>query len=136
MRFSARALSTVLVCCSISVAAAESAPPNLQHPGNTALTQQGKDKWTITSFPGLARLYTYDRDGREKSNCNGGCASAWPPLLVPDEELGPRLGDWTIVVRDDGRRQWAYKGHPIYIRFHDMQPDASTEKEGFHLLEP
>ena len=23
-------------------------------------------------------------------------------------------GDWTVVTRDDGSRQWAYKGKPVY----------------------
>jgi predicted lipoprotein with Yx(FWY)xxD motif len=136
VKFSARALWTFLACCSIAAAAVETPlPPDLQHPGNTALTQ-ANGKWSYTSFPGLWRLYVYDKDGPEKSNCNGGCASAWPPLLASEEQTSPRLGNWTIIVRDDGRRQLAYKGHPVYTRFHDIEPDASTEKEGFHLLEP
>jgi predicted lipoprotein with Yx(FWY)xxD motif len=24
-------------------------------------------------------------------------------------------GSWTIVVRDDGAKQWAYKGKPLYF---------------------
>jgi predicted lipoprotein with Yx(FWY)xxD motif len=136
MRFSALALCAVLTCGPNAVLAADKAPANLQHPGNTALVEQASNKWTIVSFPGLARLYTYEKDGIGKSNCNSGCASAWPPLLVPDEERGPSLGEWSIVARDDGRRQWAYKGHPVYLRFHDIEPDASTDKEGFHQLEP
>jgi predicted lipoprotein with Yx(FWY)xxD motif len=136
MQFKVRVLSAILVCWSTLALAEEATTPNLQHPGNTALTQQANGKWSITSFPGLARLYTYERDSPGKSNCNGGCASAWPPLLVPEEEQGPRLGDWTIVVRDDGRRQWACKGRPVYLRYHDMEPDASTAREGFHVLEP
>ena len=29
------------------------------------------------------------------------------------EDVSPS-GDWTIVTRDDGQKQWAYKGKPLY----------------------
>ena len=57
-------------------------------------------------------LYTFDRDGVGKSVCNGQCAIAWPPMPV---SAGSRpVGDWSVVTRDDGRAQWAYKGRPVY----------------------
>jgi predicted lipoprotein with Yx(FWY)xxD motif len=57
-------------------------------------------------------LYTFDKDTQGKSNCNGGCATAWPPApVVSDENAG---GEFTIVTRDDGARQWAFKGLPLY----------------------
>jgi predicted lipoprotein with Yx(FWY)xxD motif len=136
MQFSASVLALLIGCCPIAAAAADTASPNLQHPGNTAATQLPDGKWRIVSFPGMGRLYVYDKDGPEKSNCNSGCDSAWPPLLVPEDHTGQRLGDWTVIVRTDGRRQWACKGHPVYLRFHDIEPDADTAREGFHLLEP
>jgi predicted lipoprotein with Yx(FWY)xxD motif len=24
------------------------------------------------------------------------------------------IGDWKVITRDDGSKQWAYKGKPIY----------------------
>jgi predicted lipoprotein with Yx(FWY)xxD motif len=57
-------------------------------------------------------LYTFDKDVRGKSNCNGGCAAAWPP--APAAEDAGATGDFTIITRDDGARQWAYKGSPLY----------------------
>ena len=41
-----------------------------------------------------------------------------------------------MIRRDDGTRQWAYKGRPVYTRYHNFGPDAFSEKEGFHLLIP
>jgi predicted lipoprotein with Yx(FWY)xxD motif len=108
----------------------------LEHPGDTALSEDEPGKYVYKSFPTLLRLYVFDKDRPGKSTCNDGCASAWPPLLVSASEKGPRIGDWTIVVRDDGVRQWAYKGRPVYTRYHDFDPDADTEKEGFHALKP
>jgi predicted lipoprotein with Yx(FWY)xxD motif len=119
--------------------AAEHGPPGmkLEHPGDTALSQEEPGHWVYKSFPGLARLYTYDKDGVSVSRCTEGCASAWPPLLASVGETGEKVGDWTIIGRDDGRRQWAYKGHPVYTRYHDLQEDdQALAAEGFHLLTP
>ncbi|OWQ93735.1 hypothetical protein CDN99_04600 [Roseateles aquatilis] len=60
-------------------------------------------------------LYTFDKDmaGSGKSVCNGPCATNWPPLMArPDDKTS---GDWTIITRDDGSKQWAYKGKPLYF---------------------
>ncbi len=67
-------------------------------------------------------LYTFDRDaaGSGKSACNGDCAVKWPPHLV--QGAAQPMGDYTIVVRDDGRRQWAYKGKPLYTWPEDQEP--------------
>jgi predicted lipoprotein with Yx(FWY)xxD motif len=47
-----------------------------------------------------------------KSSCEGDCAAAWPPIAAP---AGAKAdGDWTIVARSDGTRQWAYRGKPLY----------------------
>jgi predicted lipoprotein with Yx(FWY)xxD motif len=35
-------------------------------------------------------------------------------------------GDWTIVVRDDGARQWAYKGKPVYYWVRDAKAGDRT----------
>ena len=109
----------------------------LEHPGDTALSQEASGAWVYKSFPGLARLYIHDGDGSSISRCTEGCASAWPPLLATSEKVGEEVGDWIVIARDDGRRQWAYKGHPAYIRFHDLEEDdQSLGAEGFHRLTP
>jgi len=64
--------------------------------------------------PNGMTLYTFDRDaaGSGKSVCNGPCAANWPPLMAAAG--ASTSGDWSIVTRDDGGRQWAYKGKPVY----------------------
>ncbi|MEP6549169.1 MAG: hypothetical protein ABJD53_17050 [Gammaproteobacteria bacterium] len=47
----------------------------------------------------------------------------WIPLLVSAGEKS--LGEWTIFVRKDGRRQWAFKQRPVYTHIHDS-PDMPT----------
>ena len=71
-------------------------------------------------------LYTFDRDtaGNGKSVCNGGCATAWPPLMAVDTDTP--TGDYTLVVRDDGKKQWAYKGKPLYYFNQDTKAGDKT----------
>jgi len=59
-------------------------------------------------------LYTFDKDtaGSGKSTCNGPCAALWPPAMVAAD--GKADGDFSVVTRDDGARQWAHKGKPLY----------------------
>ncbi len=83
-------------------------------------------------------LYTFDKDTPGKSVCNGQCATNWPPMLVGDG--GKAIGDWTIVVRDDGLKQWAYKGKPVYGWVKDAKP-GDTTGDGFlngawHIAKP
>ena len=72
--------------------------------------------------PNGMTLYTFDRDatGSGKSVCNGPCATNWPPLMA-SADAAP-MGAWTVVTRDDGSRQWAYKGKPVYYWAKDMKP--------------
>lgn len=133
-------LTGILMTLLSAVAIAEDHGPaamRLEHPGDTALSKEDSGNWVYKSFPGLGRLYIYDRDTLSASRCTEGCASAWPPLLATIRKTGEKVGDWTIIGRDDGARQWAYKGHPVYTRYHDLQEDAqSLAAEGFHLLTP
>ncbi|WP_236589160.1 COG4315 family predicted lipoprotein [Ramlibacter aurantiacus] len=71
-------------------------------------------------------LYTFDRDqaGSGKSVCNGQCAALWPPLAAPAD--AKPSGDWTVVTRDDGAKQWAYKGKPLYFWVKDTKAGDKT----------
>lgn len=90
-------------------AAAPSAPP---------LAMKGG---LLVNAKGLT-VYTFDKDvaGSGKSACNDKCALNWPPVLAGASDQ-PQ-GAYTIVVRDDGRRQWAYKGKPVYTWPEDQEP--------------
>jgi predicted lipoprotein with Yx(FWY)xxD motif len=83
---------------------------------------------TLTDAKGMT-LYTFDKDAGGKSACNGPCAAIWPPLLVTGD--GKASGDWTIVARDDGSKQWAFKGKPVYKYSKDTKPGEKTG-DGFN----
>ena len=66
-------------------------------------------------------IYTYDKDsaGSGKSSCNDGCAKMWPPVPLTVERIE---SPYSIVTRDDGSRQLAYKGKPLYLFVKDAKP--------------
>ncbi len=76
-------------------------------------------------------LYTFDKDatGSGKSVCNGPCAKNWPPLAATADSTSG--GDWTVITRDDGSRQWAYSGRPLYFWSKDEKPGDITG-DGFN----
>ena len=83
-------------------------------------------------------LYTFDKDAGGKSACNGACAGIWPPLKAAGDAKDS--GDWTVVTRDDGSKQWAFKGKPLYTFAKDQKPGDVTG-DGFlngawHLATP
>lgn len=65
----------------------------------------------LTDADGLT-LYTFDNDETDKSNCYGKCEKLWPIYLAP-EDAQP-IGDFKPIQRDDGFKQWSYKGKPLY----------------------
>jgi predicted lipoprotein with Yx(FWY)xxD motif len=69
-------------------------------------------------------LYVFDKDAPGKSNCNGPCATNWPPLTAKADAKAS--GDWSIVTRDDGGKQWAYKGKPLYAWSKDAKAGDVT----------
>ena len=85
-------------------------------------------------------LYTFDKDaaGSGKSACNGPCAQNWPPLAAPANAVAS--GDWTLVTRDDGSRQWAFKGKPLYYWTRDAKPGDKTgdgfANNAWHVAKP
>lgn len=78
----------------------------------------------ILTNPAGMTLYTFDKDSGGKSMCNGPCATNWPPLTAAADAKAS--GDWSIVTRDDGGKQWAYKGKPLYAWSKDVKPGDKT----------
>jgi predicted lipoprotein with Yx(FWY)xxD motif len=98
-------------------------------PGVMGKTTMGQ---AMVDAKGMA-LYTYEKDAGGKSMCNGDCAKEWPPLMAAADAKAS--GDWTIVTRDDGTMQWAYKGKPLYTYLEDKKADdvMGDKMNGFHL---
>ena len=79
-----------------------------------------------TNTAGTVITVTFDKDMADsgKSVCNGDCAAKWPPLMAAASDKAS--GNYSIVTRDDGSKQWAYKGKPLYLWFKDQKPGDMT----------
>ena len=103
-----------------ALVAASAALAQTAAPAKVADTSKGK---ALVDAKGMT-LYTFDRDAAGKSACNGQCAQNWPPLMAAANASAS--GDWTVVTRDDGSKQWAYKGKPLYLWVKDTKPGEVT----------
>jgi predicted lipoprotein with Yx(FWY)xxD motif len=85
----------------------------------------------LVNHAGLT-LYRYTPDGTGKSVCNGGCATAWPPLTVPagtTKVTGASAiesGSLGTITRSDGTLQVSYKGMPLYTFTGDTAPGQTN----------
>jgi len=61
-------------------------------------------------------------DGRAigTKGCTGDCTNTWIPFRAPDDAVA--RGYWSIVTREEGSKQWAYKGFPLYSYIGDKRP--------------
>lgn len=66
----------------------------------------------MTTPDGMS-LYVFAKDTPGQSNCSGACATEWPPMLASSGATVP--GDFSIITRPDGSKQWAYMGRPLYM---------------------
>ena len=103
-------------------------------PTKTGDSAKGK---VLTNDKGMT-LYVFDKDSGGKSACNGPCAGNWPPLMAAADAM--QMGDYSVITRDDGSKQWAYKGHPLYTWKDDKKPGDITG-DGFangvwHIAQP
>lgn len=72
-------------------------------------------------------LYVHAEDPPGESHCTPACTVYWPPV---EPAAGARAeGDFSIIVRQGGTRQWAYKGKPLYRFAFEVGP-GHTGGEG------
>jgi predicted lipoprotein with Yx(FWY)xxD motif len=91
---------------------------------------------TLTDAKGMT-LYTFDKDIDGKSACNGKCAENWPPLMAGAGATAP--AGYSVIARDDGGKQWAYKGMPLYGWVKDAKPGDVTGdgvNGSWHIAKP
>ena len=118
MRKSELLLLAVLLTASLAYAA--QTPQGVQ-------THKAVSGTTVLADARGMTLYTYDKDELGKSNCNGLCAHVWPPLAASAD--AQPMGDWTVITRRDGSKQWTYKGRPLYTYEKDKRP-GETKGDG------
>ena len=115
-----RSLFLITAAVAVTLGAALAYADDMTMPAMTGDSNLGK---VLTDNKKMT-LYTFDKDQPGKSNCNGICADHWPPLMAAAN--AKPMGDWSIITRDDGTKQWAYKGKPLYGWDKDQKPGDTT----------
>lgn len=99
-------------------------------------SQAGATSGTEIANKDQFTLYTFDADEQLKSNCNSDCAVNWPPFLADDRDA--ESGEFKKFARDNGLKQWAYKGKPLYF-FQGDTEKGQTNGDGvngsWHLID-
>ena len=91
-------------------------------------TKSGSAGPYLTNGSGHA-VYLFAKDGIDKSECSGACASAWPPVpaggtvTASGSAVSKDLGS---ITRSDGTKQVTYDGHPLYYFAGDTGPGTSN----------
>ena len=81
-------------------------------------------------------VYTFDKDAANsgKSACMGACADMWLPVRAGD---APPAAPYSTITRDDGSKQLAYKGKPLYTFMKDKKAGEKTGdkfKDMWHVV--
>ncbi|MFD0318699.1 SCO0930 family lipoprotein [Streptomyces flavalbus] len=108
-------------------AGAEAAPA-----GELAVSANAEIGDLVTDSAGRT-LYRFDEDTAKppKSNCDGDCATAWPPVPADDAAAGAGIDEAMLgeVTRADGTKQLTIGGWPAYRYAKDVNP-GDTKGQG------
>ena len=96
-------------------------PPPKKGPSISPAQMSETSRGTVLADPKGMTLYYFDRDDSgNKSNCDGKCTERWIPFAAPAD--AEATGDFTLIVRSDGSKMWAYRYRPLYFSRKDKQP--------------
>jgi predicted lipoprotein with Yx(FWY)xxD motif len=73
-------------------------------------------------------LYTFDKDTEGTSNCNGECATQWPPVKAEANIVAEGVDKALVgsITRQDGSKQLTVGGKPVYNFAKDTLPCQSN----------
>jgi predicted lipoprotein with Yx(FWY)xxD motif len=96
-------------------------------PGSNS--NQPRDRLVFADYEGNV-LYASPEDTTPGvSACIGDCAKTWVPLLA-GQDVTP-VGYWSVIDRDAGRMQWAFRGKPMYRYVEEMdKPETKSMSSG------
>jgi predicted lipoprotein with Yx(FWY)xxD motif len=96
-------------------------PPPKKGPSISPAQMSETSRGTVLADPKGMTLYYFDRDDTgNKSNCDGKCTEEWIPLAASDDAKA--LGDFTVIIRSDHSKMWAYRYRPLYTSHEDTAP--------------
>jgi predicted lipoprotein with Yx(FWY)xxD motif len=112
-------------------------PPKKETPAVPIKFSQTQRGTVLADSRGMT-LYYFDRDDTgNKSTCDGKCTEKWIPLAASDDASA--LGDFTVIVRSDHSKMWAYRYRPLYTSREDHAPgdaNGSDPSNLWHIARP
>ena len=121
------AAAAVLAACSSSGTSSTSGGGSTSTSSPAAATAGSLKTATIggvtvlTDAKGFA-VYSFAPDTMTKSDCNGACAAAWPPVKGPATAGADLTGKLGTIKRPGGSTQATFDGHPLYTFIMDTGP--------------
>jgi predicted lipoprotein with Yx(FWY)xxD motif len=116
----------------------ESAPPPKKDPQGAPAQIVSTPRGIMLADPRGMTLYYFDRDDTgNKSNCDAACTQRWTPLAAPADAQA--IGDFTVIVRGDGSKMWAYRYRPLYTSRTDKSPGDANGADAttlWHIARP
>ena len=125
------AMALVIAACGSSSSSSTPAAPGSAAPASSAAASSAVKSATIGGATVLTNsggftLYWFVPDTSTKSNCNGSCASFWPPVKGPVTAGSGVTGTLGTITRADGSTQATYNGHPLYTYKGDTAPGQNN----------
>jgi predicted lipoprotein with Yx(FWY)xxD motif len=133
------ASSTATIAPAAPTPAVASVPPptstTIATPGSTVAVKSGETGLgpILVGVDGRT-LYGFTNDTPTQSNCEGTCAEAWPPVVVPANWTvapGVDSGIFNTITRPDGTLQLVAGKYPLYAYSGDTTPgDVNGQGSG------
>lgn len=103
-------------------------PPNIPPAFRVITVTTGR---MLTTLDGNS-VYTFSRDTPTRSFCANACLAEWTPISAGGLTL-PQ-GEWGIIERSPGVRQWTFRGKPLYTHNLDRSPGGmeGSDVPGWH----
>ena len=125
------AIGLLAAACGSSPSGSAGSAGSSSTPGTSSSAQAGSGsalktttiggQTVLTNAAGFT-LYWFVPDTSTKSNCNGSCATYWPPVKGPVTAGSGVTGTLGTITRADGSTQATYDGHPLYTYAADTAP--------------
>jgi predicted lipoprotein with Yx(FWY)xxD motif len=124
------AVALVIAACGSSSSSSTPAAASSAAPASSAPSAAASSALKAASIGGVTvltnskgfTLYWFVPDTPTKSNCNGSCATFWPPVKGPATASAGVTGKLGTITRADGSVQATYNGHPLYTYQGDTAP--------------
>jgi predicted lipoprotein with Yx(FWY)xxD motif len=120
-RFGTMMVAAMLFAAPANAHEAEPPPPPKKEKPAVPIKFAETKRGTVLADSNGMTLYYFDRDDSgTTSTCDGKCTEKWIPLKASDD--AKPLGDYTVMIRNDKSKMWAYRNRPLYFSHEDKAP--------------